>query len=294
MNLLRRYEELLDRFVVELKATYGSRLVACAVFGSVGRGTPRVGSDIDLLIVARGLPRGRFNRVEEFLGVEARLESALTATESGSPPIALSPVFKSPEEVEAGSPLFLDLVEDARILYDPEHCLTGYLDRLRARLRALGARRHRRGNAWYWELKPDLKPGEVFVGYLIKAQKRLKALAVLRDEGAHSDVVREAQELVELALKGMLRAVGIEPPKFHDVGGLLLEHEVKFSPELRARLPRAAEISKRLRRERELALYGDIDFIPTEAYSTADAECAYADAAWVLTVASEVIDRLPS
>src|SRR3989441_13367033 len=55
--------------------------------------------------------------------------------------------------------------------------------------------------------------------YLVKAEKRLKALAVLRDEGAHSDVVREAQELVELALKGMLRAVGVEPPKFHDVGG---------------------------------------------------------------------------
>ena len=104
--------------------------------------------------------------------------------------------------------------------------------------------------------------------YLIKAQKRLKALAVLRDEGAHSDVVREAQELVELALKGMLRAAGIEPPKFHDVGGLLLEHEEKFFQEVRERLPRAAEISKRLRRERELALYGDIDFIPTDRKST--------------------------
>ena len=100
--------------------------------------------------------------------------------------------------------------------------------------------------------------------YLVKAQKRLKALAVLRDEGAHSDVVREAQELVELALKGMLRAVGIEPPKFHDVGGLLIEHETKFHDDVRARLARAAEISKRLRRERELAFYGDIDFIPTE------------------------------
>jgi len=55
--------------------------------------------------------------------------------------------------------------------------------------------------------------------YLVKAQKRLKALAVLRDEDAHSDVVREAQELVELALKGVLRAIGVEPPKFHDVGG---------------------------------------------------------------------------
>jgi hypothetical protein len=35
-------------------------------------------------------------------------------------PIARSPVFKSPEEVEAGSPLFLDMVDDARILCDPE------------------------------------------------------------------------------------------------------------------------------------------------------------------------------
>ncbi len=130
--------------------------------------------------------------------------------------------------------------------------------------------------------------------YLIKAQKRLKALAVLRDEGAHSDVVREAQEMVELALKGMLRAVGIEPPKFHDVGGLLTEHGAKFSEAVRSQLARAAEISKRLRRERELAFYGDVDFIPTEEYSAADAERAYADAAWLVALASEAIDRLGS
>ena len=163
MNLLQRYQELLDRLLAELKATYGRRLVACAVFGSVGRRTPRYGSDIDFLLVVRGLPRGRLNRVEEFLEVETRLEPALKATAAeGAHNIALSPVFKTPEEVEAGSPLFLDLVEDARILYDPEGFLARYLDRLRARLRALGARRIRRGNAWYWELKPDLKPGEVF------------------------------------------------------------------------------------------------------------------------------------
>ena len=66
--------------------------------------------------------------------------------------------------------------------------------------------------------------------YLLKAQKRLKALVVLRDEDAHSDVVREAQELVELALKGVLRAIGVEPPKFHDVGGLLLEVNPDHEP----------------------------------------------------------------
>ena len=128
--------------------------------------------------------------------------------------------------------------------------------------------------------------------YLLKAQKRLKALAVLRDEEAYSDVVREAQELVELALKGMLRAVGIEPPKFHDVGGLLIEHDTKFFADVRERLPRAAEISKRLRRERELAFYGDIDFIPTEEYSAMDGQRAYEDAAWVVVLATDVVDRL--
>ena len=128
--------------------------------------------------------------------------------------------------------------------------------------------------------------------YLIKAQKRLKALAVLRDEEAHSDVVREAQELVELALKGVLRAVGVEPPKFHDVGALLVEHQAKLLPLVRDRLPRAAEISRRLRRERELAFHGDIDFIPTEQYTADEARRAYEDAAWVVGLAAEVIERL--
>ncbi|HXJ83852.1 MAG TPA: HEPN domain-containing protein [Candidatus Methylomirabilis sp.] len=130
--------------------------------------------------------------------------------------------------------------------------------------------------------------------YLVKAQKRLKALAVLRDEEAHSDVVREAQELVELALKGMLRAVGLEPPKFHDVGGLLVEHEGKFARDAREQLPQAAEISKRLRRERELAFYGDIDFIPTEEYGAADSTRAYDEAAWVVALAGRVIEPLRS
>ena len=86
--------------------------------------------------------------------------------------------------------------------------------------------------------------------YLAKAAARLKALAVLRAEGAFSDVVREAQELVELALKGMLRAIGVEPPKFHDGGSLLLEHREKIIAEMQGELGRAAEISRRQERKR--------------------------------------------
>jgi hypothetical protein len=59
--------------------------------------------------------------------------------------------------------------------------------------------------------------------YLRKAQVRLGVLDLLVEKRAYSDVVREAQEPVELALKALLRHVGIEPPKWHDVSTILLE-----------------------------------------------------------------------
>jgi HEPN domain-containing protein len=65
--------------------------------------------------------------------------------------------------------------------------------------------------------------------YVIKAAKRLKILGVLLDEQSFSDVIRESQEVVELALKGMLRQIGIEPPKWHDVGGILVAYAQRYT-----------------------------------------------------------------
>jgi HEPN domain-containing protein len=129
------------------------------------------------------------------------------------------------------------------------------------------------------------------VSYLKKATTRLKVLALLLEEGSYSDVVREAQELVELALKGMLRSVGIEPPKIHDVGKFLLEHQSRFHEDIRERLIHLAGISKSLRKDLELAFYGDIDFIPTEEYSITEAQQAYDGAKIVLDVATRAIQR---
>lgn len=161
-SLEERYADVLRRLVVALRSAYGERLVSVVVFGSVGRGTQREDSDVDFVVVARDLPRGRTARVEEFLPVERALAPALVPPRPELVPIALSPVFKTPAEAEAGSPLFLDLVDDARILYDEDDFFAGRLQRLRDRLAELGARRVFRGNAWHWVLKPDLRPGEVF------------------------------------------------------------------------------------------------------------------------------------
>ena len=100
--------------------------------------------------------------------------------------------------------------------------------------------------------------------YLDKAHIRLKILTLLLDENDYSDVVREAQEIVELTPKAMLRQIGIEPPKWHDVGPLILEYRARFPDEVSAQAERLAGISAWLRKEREFAFYGDIDFIPSE------------------------------
>ena len=57
----------------------------------------------------------------------------------------------------------------------------------------------------------------------------------------------------------------------------------------RSEIDRLAEISAWLRKEREFSFYGDIDFIPTEQYTEADAKRAIADAEHVVRIAALVI-----
>ena len=116
-------------------------------------------------------------------------------------------------------------------------------------------------------------------------------LELLVAEEAWSDVVREAQEAVELALKGVLRQVGVEPPKWHDVSGPLLEFGDRFSRPMRDDLERMAEVSRWLRKEREFAFYGDVDFVPTEQYTGADAARAAADARFVVAAVAREMGR---
>lgn len=160
--LREHFDALLADVSVHTQRLYGDRLVSLVVFGSVGRGTPRPDSDLDLLIVADPLPDGRIARVEEFAPVEALLAARLRGGRDHGFSTECSPVFKTPAEMRAGSPLLLDMVDDARVLFDRDGVFARAMERLRERLTALGARRIWRGNAWLWDLKPDYQPGDVF------------------------------------------------------------------------------------------------------------------------------------
>jgi HEPN domain-containing protein len=89
-------------------------------------------------------------------------------------------------------------------------------------------------------------------------------------------VVRRAQEVVELVLKGALKILGIEYPKIHDVGKIF-EQMVKrkigeFDEEVMERIVR---ISARLAEDRGPSFYGE------KIFKREEAEEAYSDAKFV-------------
>ena len=96
------YDALLADLLDACRRHYGDRLAALAVYGSVGRGTPRFDSDIDLLIVADGLPAGRFPRVDDFRAVEQALAPRLQAARDAGLHPELSPIFKTRRGTRSG------------------------------------------------------------------------------------------------------------------------------------------------------------------------------------------------
>ena len=109
------------------------------------------------------------------------------------------------------------------------------------------------------------------------------------DEEAHSDVIREAQKLVELAFKAMLRQAGLELPHWHDVGGLFPELADRFPDLDSADLDRIAAISTWLHAERESSFYGKLGLIAPKRHTEAVARRAFDDASWGVSTASRVI-----
>lgn len=155
-------DTLLEAVCEATLALYGERLFALAVFGSWARGAATPASDLDLLVVAEPLPPSRMKRVREFRPVAdaTRIPRSRVWSAEG-PEIELAPVFKTPAELAAGSPLYLDMTLWRTVLFDRDGMLESFLAGLRRRMEALGSRRLPFKGGAFWDYKPDFRPGEV-------------------------------------------------------------------------------------------------------------------------------------
>ena len=152
---------LTDVLLTEVRAELGERLTAVALYGSVARGEAHRWSDIDLFVVHRG---DRETVSEAFLTTELRLRDQPLARELTARGVPTAPVVicRSEEDLADTPWLMLDMTHHGILLFDPRGVLRRKLQRLKARLEELGSRRIELDDgSWYWDLKPDLRPGEV-------------------------------------------------------------------------------------------------------------------------------------
>ena len=121
-----------------------------------------------------------------------------------------------------------------------------------------------------------LKLLKIAKSYLRQAKARLKDAKEAMQEKNNPYAVRLSQECVELSLKAVLKAVGIEYPKIHDVSDVLIEIKDRFPEWFKEKIEFLCESSRILVKKREISLYGGEEAFlsPDEVIDKADAEDA--------------------
>lgn len=155
-------EQVVGAFLAQIHQYFSHRLISVVLYGSAARGELVPTSDIDLLVITEQLPKGAFLRSEPIRQAREAIGPLCDALfeRLGWYPY-ISVILKTPQEAERGSRLFLDMVEDAKMLYDRGGFFQQQLKCLQAKLTRLGARRIGINGTWYWDLKPDCRWGDV-------------------------------------------------------------------------------------------------------------------------------------
>ncbi len=132
-----------------------------AVYGSVARGNASSYSDVDILLVSNSLQGSLGSRIEQLIPVEDRLsEELMWLREHGIyTSISFYPLRR--DEAQRLPLLFLDLTEEAILLYDKEGFLEALLLELKTKLLRKGVKKFTVDKKhWYWDLKPDYRFGD--------------------------------------------------------------------------------------------------------------------------------------
>ena len=93
--------------------------------------------------------------------------------------------------------------------------------------------------------------------YIEEARGRTALVRLALERGMWAATVREAQECVELFLKGALRIVAVEPARTHDVAAALQSEAARFPEWFLPSIDALATISTQLAGDRGMAFYGD-------------------------------------
>jgi HEPN domain-containing protein len=134
------------------------------------------------------------------------------------------------------------------------------------------------------------------IDYLRRARSRLIDAGSALDRGDYPEVVRYSQESVELSLKAALRIVGIEYPKVHDVGDILVINKDKYPEWFIVELDKIRVISAELAMKRAPAMYGveEMGKTPSDLFDKEDARDSLEKASYIISIVDRLINEFLS
>lgn len=127
--------------------------------------------------------------------------------------------------------------------------------------------------------------------YIEDARVILAEAEASLEQGHFHRTVRKCQESVEMALKGLLRVAGIEYPKAHRVGRVLLESAVAQVVSAEC-LRDIARIADELADAREEAFYGSESSSAADLFTRDDAADALRKGKAVEVFVRELMERV--
>jgi len=155
------YRSLIEYYLGEIQKKMGRNLLSVTLFGSVTRGNAIANSDIDLLTLVGEKSRATEKSIIKINVASYNWPEMLSLREKGIR-TKIYNIVKTEEEIKENPLILLDILEDGKILYDPQGKMKRLLQRLKKRLKTLKAERVvLKDGKWYWDLKPDWKAGEI-------------------------------------------------------------------------------------------------------------------------------------
>ena len=134
----------------------GYRFKACILFGSVARSVAHEKSDIDLLVVTKGLSKNTVKR-------RSRIQSALAEVRNKLKR-DISIVDFELGEFEDVTPLLINIAHDGVILYDKDREITELFNKIRKAIKKAGLVKYYTPEGKYgWRPDRPLRQGERIV-----------------------------------------------------------------------------------------------------------------------------------
>lgn len=141
--------------VKNLCERFSGQLVAVALFGSAAREEAAERSDLDFLVVLRGIPKNLQRRYQ----VYKPIHDAVTMHSSRPRDVTvidLDQEFITDKDAEI-TPLMLNIASDAIVLYDPEGKLGSFLESVNRLIHLAGLERYRTKDGKYgWKPKDGI------------------------------------------------------------------------------------------------------------------------------------------